>query len=75
MCRYRFERHKYNLPEVGDYYSYRIGFYPEELNGPPLKVIEDVSMDFDFARRLTDLLNQCEVHLCHFMDIVEDALL
>ncbi len=34
----------------------------------------DVSLDKDFVIRLTELLNSCEVELCHFFDVVIDEL-
>lgn len=39
-----------------------------------LAEFSDVSLNEDFVTNLTDLLNSCEVELCHFFDVIIDEL-
>lgn len=43
-------------------------------DGTVVTVYHDVSLDRQAVCRIIDILNDCEVELCHFEDVVNDEM-
>ena len=43
-------------------------------SGEKLSLFNDVSVSKSFTQRVIDILNTCEVEICHFHDVVTDEL-
>lgn len=46
----------------------------DEQTGVVVSVYHDVSLDRDAVCRIIDILNGCEVEICHFDDVIENEL-
>ena len=46
----------------------------DEESGAPLSEFKDVSVSKKLTQRIVSLLNNCEVELCHFHDVIIDEL-
>ncbi len=46
----------------------------DPLNNEVLAYFDDVSVSRSLTQKITDILNSCEVELCHFREVVIDEL-
>ncbi len=46
----------------------------DPLNDEVLAYFDDVSVSRSLTQKITDILNSCEVELCHFREVVIDEL-
>lgn len=46
----------------------------DSISGEMLSAFNDVSVNKSFTQRVIDILNTCEVEICHFHDVVTDEL-
>lgn len=46
----------------------------DDESGETLSSFNDVSVNKGFTQRVIDILNTCQVEICHFHDVVMDEL-
>lgn len=67
------EGHIYKLINNNSLFAvnYGVALYKR---GKPVKSIPDITEDYDKAKKLVELFNDCKIEPCHIYDIVEDFL-
>lgn len=75
MYYYRCIREEGSLPDIGSYTTFGI-MALKYANGrwQKLAFISDVSLDCRMVQDLASLCTQYQLHPCHLLDVVEDAI-